>query len=131
MTLKDGIDRLFEVLQNGEFIFVVKGEELKLTIAEAVLISSKVQENLRSAPEHHRFDFDIEIEEEKITIKDFVRFLDFVHSNDCSKYSESERTSFLFIYKALGNEGLTFLLIDSLRLKVEVKVEDEGNCLSS
>jgi hypothetical protein len=123
VTLKDGIDRLFEVLQDEEFIFVVKGEELKLTIAESVLISSKVQENLRSAPEHHRFE--VETDEEKITKKDFIRFIDFVHSNDCSKYSESERKSFLFICKVLGNEGLTFLLIDSLRPKIGF--EDEGN----
>jgi hypothetical protein len=79
VTLTDGIDRLFEVLRNEEFIFVVKGEELKVTIAEAVLISSKVHKNLRSSPEHHRFEF--VIEEEKITMKDLVRFIDFVHSN--------------------------------------------------
>jgi hypothetical protein len=101
----------------------VKGEELKLTITEAVFISSKVHENRRSTPEHHRF----EIEEENITMKDFVHFIDFVHSNDCDKYSASERNSFLFLCQVLGNDCLTFLLLDSLSLKVE----DEGNCFTN
>jgi hypothetical protein len=124
VTLKDGIDRLFEVLQNEEFIFVVKGEELKLTIAESVLISSKVHKALEFSPEHHQF----ELEEENITMNDFVHFIDFVHSNDCSKYSESDRKSFLLICQVLGNDGLTFLLIDSFRSKVGDK--DEGNCFT-
>jgi hypothetical protein len=119
VTLKDGIDRLLEFFQNEEFIFVVQNEELKLTISEAILISSKVHENLKSSPKHHRFELKLELEVEKITMNDFVHFIEFVHSNDCSKYSESERTSFLSICKILGNEGLTFLLIDSFRLKVD------------
>jgi hypothetical protein len=69
-------------LQNEEFVFVVKGKELKSTVAEAVLISSKVHENLRSARGNHRFENEIEIEnkDEHITLNDFVRFLDFNRS---------------------------------------------------
>jgi hypothetical protein len=82
VTLKDGIDQLFEVLQDEDFIFIVKDQEFKMTVAEAVSISSKVHKNLRSAPEHHQF----EIEGENITMKDFVPFVDFVHSDVCDKF---------------------------------------------
>jgi hypothetical protein len=110
VTLKDGINRLFEVLQSDEFVFVVKDEEVKITVSEAVLISSKVHDNLRSAPDNHRF----EISGENITKQDFIRFLDFVHSAVCDEYSEPELISFLSICKVIGNESLTFLLLDSL-----------------
>jgi hypothetical protein len=36
--LQDGIHRLLEVIPNEEFTFIVKGEELKITLFEAVLI---------------------------------------------------------------------------------------------
>jgi hypothetical protein len=120
VTLKDGIDQLFKVMQSDEFVFVVKDEERKITIAEAVLISSKVHENLRSAPENHR----LAISEYTITKQDFICFLDLVHSDVCDDYSETELISFLLICKVIGNESLTFLLLDSLHLKVE----DQGNC---
>jgi hypothetical protein len=107
-------------LQSDEFVFVVEDEEVNMTVWEAVLISSKVHENLRSAPDNHRFD----ISEYNITKKDFIRFLDLVHSDVCDDYSETELISFLSICKVIGNESLTFLLLDSLHLKVE----DQGNC---
>jgi hypothetical protein len=49
-------------------------------------------------------------------LNDFIRFLDFIHSPVCDGFSESERISFLLICKYLGNEGLTFLLLDSLNV---------------
>jgi hypothetical protein len=42
VTLQDGLERLFEVMQSDDFYFVVNGEQLKSTIANAVLISSKI-----------------------------------------------------------------------------------------
>jgi hypothetical protein len=32
VTLKDGLDRLFEVLQSDEFVFVVEDEEVNMTV---------------------------------------------------------------------------------------------------
>jgi hypothetical protein len=49
-VLHDGIDRLFELLQPENFTFVVKGETLKSTLAEAVLISPTICEGLKSDP---------------------------------------------------------------------------------
>jgi hypothetical protein len=118
VTLKDGLKRLFEVIGNDKFVFVVTGEEMKLTMSETVLISSKVHENFRSSLEYHTFD----IEDANITLNDFFHFLDFVHSGSCDEFSEVERFSFLSICKVLGNEGLTFLLLDSLGSKVENRV---------
>jgi hypothetical protein len=120
MTLKDGLQRAFEVFQSDEFVFIVKGEQLKSTMAEAVLISSKVHENVRSAPGNHRF----EIEDENITLNNFVRFLDFIHSLVCDGLSGSERIAFLLPCKVLRNGGLAFLLLDSLGVSEDSKFRD-------
>jgi phosphotransferase system IIA component len=75
VTLKNGIDRLFKRVHTGD--------QLKLTIAEAIFISPKVHENLRSAPTHHAF----QIKEENIRMNDSVRFLDVALSDVCDEYS--------------------------------------------
>jgi hypothetical protein len=46
VTLQDGLERLFETVQSGEFYFVVNGEELKSAIAEAALILPKIHKEL-------------------------------------------------------------------------------------
>jgi hypothetical protein len=40
VTLKDGLQRLCELVESEEFIVIVKDGELKITVAEAALISS-------------------------------------------------------------------------------------------
>jgi hypothetical protein len=42
VALQDGLERLFEAVQSDEFSFVVNGEEMKSTIAEAFLISPTI-----------------------------------------------------------------------------------------
>jgi hypothetical protein len=46
VVLQDGFERVLRILENETFEFVVKGERLKSTIAEAVLISPIVYDRL-------------------------------------------------------------------------------------
>jgi hypothetical protein len=112
ITLQNGLERLLEVLQTDEFMFIVNGESQKSTVLEAVLISPKIHENLRSSPGSCTFC----INDENITAKDFSRFLDFIHSRVFKGFSREEQLSFVSICELLGNDGLTFLLIESLRM---------------
>jgi hypothetical protein len=58
VTLQDGLERLFEVIQSEEFKFIVNGEELKSPIAEAALISPTIHQQLRFCPEIRTFHID-------------------------------------------------------------------------
>jgi hypothetical protein len=42
VALQDGLERLFEVIQSDDFSFLVNGEQIKSTIAEAALISPTI-----------------------------------------------------------------------------------------
>jgi hypothetical protein len=110
LTLQDGLERLFEVIQSEQFEFIVNGEELKITIAEAVLISPTIHQRLQFCPEIRTF----RIDDDKLTLKYFSRFLDFVHSRIVGDFSREEQISFLSICGLLGNIRLTFLLLESL-----------------
>jgi hypothetical protein len=101
----------------------VNGEELKSTIAEAALISPRIHEEMRSSPEFGTFHID----DTKLTLKDFGRFLTFVHSEAMTDFSESERTSFLSISGLLGNTRLTFLLLESLHVNEATESNDGLN----
>jgi hypothetical protein len=50
LTLQHGLERLFEVIQSEQFEFIVNGEELKITMAEAVLISPTIHQRLQFCP---------------------------------------------------------------------------------
>jgi hypothetical protein len=110
VALQDGLERLFEAVQSDEFYFVVNGEQMKSTIAEASLISPTIHQQLRSFPDIHTF----RIDDTDFSAKHFSHFLEFVHSNIITGFSKEEQTSFLSICGHLGNTRLTFLLIDSL-----------------
>jgi hypothetical protein len=88
----------------------VNGEELKSTIAEAALISPTIHQRLQFCPEIQTF----RIDDDKLTLKDLSRFLDFVHSRLVTDFSREEQISFLSICGLLGNIRLTFLLLESL-----------------
>jgi hypothetical protein len=91
VVLQYGLERLFEAVQSEEFYFIVNDEELKSTLAEAVLISPTIHEELRSSPDFRTF----RINDTKFTSNDFGRFLTFVHSQVMTDFSKSEQTSFL------------------------------------
>jgi hypothetical protein len=90
---------------------------LKNTVFEAILISPKIHENLRFCPGCCMFY----INDKSITTKDLSRFIDFVHSRLFERFSREEQHSFISICRLLGNERLTFFLIESLRMKIEVE----------
>jgi hypothetical protein len=121
VTLQDGLERLFEVVQSDNFYFVVNGEQLKSTIVETALISPKLHQQLRFSPEIHTF----RIDSDNFTSKDFSRFLEFVHSPTITGFSKEEQTSFLSICGLLGNIRLTFLILESLHGLEEIKKSNE------
>jgi hypothetical protein len=109
-TFQDGFERLLEIAPSEKFFFVVNGESVESTVAQAILISPKVHERLRSAPGNGTF----RIDDEHITANDFRRFLTFIGSRVFDGFSEEERSSFLSISGLLGNCQLTYLLIGTL-----------------
>jgi hypothetical protein len=111
VALQDGFERLLEGVQSDEFHFIVNGECLKSTVFEAILISPRIHENLQFCPGCRIFYMN----DKSITTKDLSRFIDFVHSPFLEGFSRDEQHSFLSICRLLGNERLTFLLIESLR----------------
>jgi hypothetical protein len=46
VALQDGFQRLLEGVESDEFQFIVNGHCLKSTVFEAILISSRIHENL-------------------------------------------------------------------------------------
>jgi hypothetical protein len=117
LTLQNGFERLLEVIQSDEFVFIINGESQKSTVLEAVLISPRIHENLPYSPGFCTFY----INDENITTKDFNRFLEFVHSRVLKSFSREEQHSFISISELLGKDELTFLLIELQRIKSETK----------
>jgi hypothetical protein len=74
ITLQTGYERIFSVVKNESFVFVVNGEEVQSNAIDAVLISAKVHESLRSTPGNFRFI----INDESINATIFEHFLELV-----------------------------------------------------
>jgi hypothetical protein len=55
ITLQDGYERIFSVIKNELFVFVVNGEDVESNDIDAVLISTKVHESLRLTPTNFQF----------------------------------------------------------------------------
>jgi hypothetical protein len=111
VTLQNGFERLMEIVPKESFAFFVKDEEIKSTVAEAVLISRRIHENLQCSPGNRIF----RINDERITANNFRRFLELIHCHSLKEFSEEDRLSFLLISELLGNDELTYLLIGTLR----------------
>jgi hypothetical protein len=121
VTLQNGLERLLEVLQSENFFSFANGEELKSTIAEAVLISPTVHERLPSSAEVCTFH----IHDDNSTAKDFSHLLDSIHSRILTDFSKDEQTSFLSLCVFFGDIRLTFLLLGSLHgIGVDQKVRE-------
>jgi hypothetical protein len=117
VAFQDGFERLLKGIESEEFVFIVNGESLKSTVFEAIFISPKIDENIRNCPGFNTFCID----DKSITIKDLSRFIDFVHSRVFQNFSREEQFSFVSICRLFGNESLTFLLIESLRITTDMK----------
>jgi hypothetical protein len=108
--LKDGIDRLPELIPFEEFTFVVKGECFKTTLSEAVLLSPLISERLKTDPMNREFKF----ENDELEMKQFCDFLQFIHNREECKFSSEDRKTFLLVCKLLGNEYLTLIFLPSI-----------------
>jgi hypothetical protein len=121
--LQDGIDRLLELVPNEEFTFIVKGEELKTTLSEAVLISPIISERLKTDPMNRQFDF----VNSDIEMKHFSAFLELIRNREEIIFSREDELGFLSICKMIGNEQLTLLILGSVHSDVSSTVCESGS----
>jgi hypothetical protein len=115
VTLQDGYERIFSVVKNESFVFVVNGEDVQSNIIDAVLISTKIPENLGSTPGNFQFA----INDQSITTPVFRHFLAFAHSHVFSDFSRDEQHLFVTISGLLRNEPLMCLRIERLSQNVK------------
>jgi hypothetical protein len=108
VALNGGWIRLMDAMRVEEFVFMVNGEAVQTKIWEAVLISAKVHAMWRSSIESHVFH----INDDSITSDVFMRFLEFSRSRVWKRLTKEEQSGFISICQLLGNEELTFLLLD-------------------
>jgi hypothetical protein len=110
-TLREGFERILDVFPIEPFIIFVNGEELKMSVVDAVLISPKIHQQLRCSPCNHSFG----IQDERLTAKDIFRFVEFVHSDFWHDFSKEEQSSFISICSILGNRCLSLILMNRLQ----------------
>jgi hypothetical protein len=115
VTLQNGYERMISVVKNELFVFVVNGESMESNVADAVLVSTRVHETLRSTSGNFQFI----VNGESITPTVFERFLEFAHSRVFDDFSQDEQHFFVMISGLLGNEPLMYLLLETLSEKVK------------
>jgi hypothetical protein len=109
-AMLDGLDRVFKFLPAGPFRFTANGEDFETTQAEALALSPKVCEHLRSTPLNAVFEFP----SGSIESNHFRLFLEFVRSRDCASLPRDRALMFLSISERVGNESLSLALLSSL-----------------
>jgi hypothetical protein len=124
--LQDGIDRLLELVPNEEFTFIVKGERLKTTLCEAVLISPIISERLKIDPMNREFS----IESDEIEMKQFLTFVDFIRTREEYNFSREEELAILSICKMIGNERLSLLILESVHCGISNESKSSSDCES-
>jgi hypothetical protein len=115
--LQDGIDRLLELIPNEEFTFIVKGESLKTTLSEAVLISPIISERLKTDPTNHEFYFG----SDEIEMKQFSGFIVLIRNRNECIFSREAEIGLLSICKLIGNEKLSLLILGSVHCDISSK----------
>jgi hypothetical protein len=108
-VLQNGIDRLLEIISPEEFEFIVKGEHLKSTLLEAVLISPIISESLKSDPMIREFH----IVSDEIEATTFSVFLELIRNREGWIFLSANEIEFLSICKLLGNESLSLIFLES------------------
>jgi hypothetical protein len=124
--LQDGIDRLLVLVPNEEFTFIVKGEELKIALFEAVLISPIILERFKIDPTNHFFH----VESDEIEMKQFSSFVDFIRDREDFKLSREDEIVILSICKLLGNDKLSLLILECFHFGISMKSFSSNNCES-
>jgi hypothetical protein len=107
--LRDGLDRMFDIVKSEKFHSFVNGECYESTFTEAVLISPRVQDILRNDRNCRVFV----ISDEDINSQYFGDFFEFICRRDCFSLSEGKELSFLSIRRFSGNERLILILLAS------------------
>jgi hypothetical protein len=137
-VLHDGIDRLLEMIQSEDFMFLVKGQEVKSTIAEAVLISPIIFEKLKMNPMDPTFSF----VSDEISPKQLEQFLALIRDHNCEShnFSMKDELDFLSVCKSFGNDRLSLIILcsvhsnstsDIVSQKIEFDLEiDIDSCAS-
>jgi hypothetical protein len=108
--LQSSMDRLLAFLKSDSFTFLVNGETLESTVAEAISISPRVFELLSANPLNQSFS----ITSDLIQSADFGLFLSFSRCRDLVRIPRSRILSFVSICGLLGNEQLSLALLSSL-----------------
>jgi hypothetical protein len=107
--LEDGLSRMLEVVKSDDFTFHVNGQTFSNTLAEAVLVSSKVYQSLHSDPSIRTFT----INDTSVDQSCFSEFLEFVRGRDFCTLSTNTALLFLPLCRSLGNEHLALVLLMS------------------
>jgi hypothetical protein len=113
---------MLSIVKNESFVFVVNGETVESNILEAVLISTKVHENLVTTPGN----FEFIVKDESIPSTVFKRFLEFAHCHVFDDYSRDERQKFVRISIILGNESLMYFLIEGLSENINTSWKNDS-----
>jgi hypothetical protein len=109
-VIRDGIDRLMDLIKHESFTFVVNGEKFESTIAEAITLSPAIHESMKPNPLQAMFEFP----RDSVKSSDFVHLLEFARSRDCISLSHDRVVSFVSISGQLRNDRLTLSLLSSL-----------------
>jgi hypothetical protein len=105
--IRDGIDRIMDLIPQVSFTFVVNGDPFEATLAEAVSLSPTLHESIQSNPLQISFEFSTD----SFSSTDFRHFLTFARSRESLTIPHDELVSFVSICSYLGNDrlGLAFL----------------------
>jgi hypothetical protein len=96
----------------------VKGETMKSTLAEAVLISPIIFGNLQTNPMNREFHFS----NDELSPKIFEQFIELIRHRDRNRnpdhgsinFSIEHKLDFLLVCRSLGNERLSLIFLDSI-----------------
>jgi hypothetical protein len=118
--LRSGFGRLQELIESEEMTFVVNGENFVVPLADALLLSSKVSENVRNDLNSRSFVICTDC----ATSTDFGEFLSFVHCSSVDSLDSSRGLSFLLFCNLLGNDDLSLLLLSLLHpIDIDIDID--------
>jgi hypothetical protein len=123
--VENGLKHMLDFVKSNSFTFIVNGYHFESTVAEAILISPAVYETLLQDPSVSTFS----ISDSEIDSKDFVQFVQLFHSNK-SIESTVPALSLLSIFRLLGNESFSLLLLTSMHSRIS-ESESESESVSN
>jgi hypothetical protein len=104
--VENGLKHMLDLLKSNTFTLIVNGYHFESTVAEAILILPAVYETLLQDPSVSTFS----ISGSEIDSKDFVQLF---RSNESIEFTVPS-LSLLSLFRLLGNESLSLLLLTSM-----------------